>query len=211
MSGGEEREPAGDVLFAEREGFSREEDEGIEDGAPRDVLVVERIVEMACADGVFGKYQGASVWVPDRESPVANQHGEAIAAPVFVSAGDDGSVCGAHSDDVSHLADELGAVVQAAVPGEDGAGCGDVRLRFATGFVGGVEGVVEDADVALRIGASIIWAIGSDGGLRLFEIVSVHRLAIEIPPSKLNAHGRPSLQANCFSTDREQRTFPACM
>ena len=60
MRGGEEREPAGDVLFAECEGFAREQDERIEDGAPGDLVVVERIVEMARADGVFGEDQGAA-------------------------------------------------------------------------------------------------------------------------------------------------------
>lgn len=34
MNSGEEREPAGEVLFAEREGFTRKEDKGVEDGAP---------------------------------------------------------------------------------------------------------------------------------------------------------------------------------
>ena len=57
MSSGEEREPPGDVLFAEREGFACEKDEGIKDGAPGDLLVVERVVEMTRADGVFGENQ----------------------------------------------------------------------------------------------------------------------------------------------------------
>ena len=57
MSGGEEREPAGDVFFAERERLSGKQNEGIKDGAPGDLVVVDRIVEMARADGIFGQDQ----------------------------------------------------------------------------------------------------------------------------------------------------------
>src|SRR5882762_1472733 len=161
MSGGKEREPAGDVLFAESKSFSGEEDERIEDGAPSDLLAVEGVVEMARADGVLGKDQRARVRIPERESPVTNEHGEAIAAPVFISRRDDGDVRGGSGHNVAQMPDQIGAVVQAAVPGEDGAGCGDVRLRFAARFLRGMKGVVQDAYVAVRIGAGIIRAVGS--------------------------------------------------
>ena len=59
VSGGEEREPASDVLFAECEGLSGKKNERIEDRAPRDLVVVERVVEMARADGVFSENQRA--------------------------------------------------------------------------------------------------------------------------------------------------------
>src|SRR5216683_6413276 len=148
MSRGEERKPTGDVLFAERESFSREQNERIEDGAPGDLVVVKRIVEMARADGVFSQYQGARVGIPEGEGPVANEHGEAI-VPAFAGGCYDFDICRANRHDVAQLADQVCAVVQSAVPGENGAGSGDVRLRFATRFLSGVEGVVEDADVAL--------------------------------------------------------------
>ena len=50
-------EPAGDVLFADGEGLSREERERIEDSAPGDLVFLGRVVEMACADRVFGQDQ----------------------------------------------------------------------------------------------------------------------------------------------------------
>ena len=59
MGGGEEREPAGDVLFTEDERLAGEENEWIEDGAPGDLVVVDGIVEMAGADGIFCEEQGA--------------------------------------------------------------------------------------------------------------------------------------------------------
>ena len=55
MSGWEERKPPGDVLFAKRKLFLSEQDEWIENGAPGDVVTVERVIEMACSDGVFGE------------------------------------------------------------------------------------------------------------------------------------------------------------
>jgi len=58
MGGGEEREPAGDVLFAKGEGFAGEENEWIEDCAPGDLVAVDGIIEMARADGIFREEQG---------------------------------------------------------------------------------------------------------------------------------------------------------
>src|SRR5438046_7653553 len=55
MSRREEREPAGDVLFAEFKGFSREQNKRIKDSAPGELLVVEGVVEMARADGKIGR------------------------------------------------------------------------------------------------------------------------------------------------------------
>ena len=68
MSGREEREPAGDVFFAEREGFAGEENERVEDGAPGDLVVVDRIVEMARADGVFARISELD-WRPRSRAP----------------------------------------------------------------------------------------------------------------------------------------------
>ena len=48
-------EPAGDVLLVEREGFSRKQDEWIEDGAPGDVIFVDRVIKMLGTDRVFGE------------------------------------------------------------------------------------------------------------------------------------------------------------
>ena len=189
MSGGEEREPASDVLFAERKGLSREQHERIEDGAPGDLVFVERVVEMACTDGVFGEDQRAALWVPDGKSPITYELGETISSPFLVRRSDDRDVRGTNRKDLFQLADQFRAVVQAAIPSDNGAGCREVWLCFAPRFLRGVEGVVQDADVSLQIGASIIRAVGSDGGPSLFEIVPVHRLAVEIPSSKLDAHG----------------------
>src|SRR5467141_1163542 len=103
MSRGEERKPTGDVLFRERESFSSEQNERIEDGAPGDLVVVKRIVEMARANGVFGQDQGASVGIPDGESPVANEHGEAI-APTFAGGCYDLDIRRANRHNVAQLA-----------------------------------------------------------------------------------------------------------
>ena len=57
MHGRKHREPAGDVLFVECEGFASKPDEWIEDCAPGDLIFVERIVEMARTDGIFDQEQ----------------------------------------------------------------------------------------------------------------------------------------------------------
>src|SRR6266704_5435319 len=65
--------------------------------------------------------------------------------------------------------------------------------------------MVEDADVVLRIRTSVIRAVGSDGGFRLFEIVAVRRLAIEIPSTKLDAHSDP------FSSETPSAPIEDCV
>ena len=189
MRGGEHREPAGDVLFAERKGFASEKNEGIKDRAPCDLFVVEGIVEMARADGVFGEDQRARVRIPDRQRPVANQHGEALLPPIFISGGGDLEVGGTRDHKIAQLAYEFGAIVQAAVPGEDGAGRANVWLRFAARLLGSVESAIEDAEVCRRVGAFVVGAIWGENRLDLGEVRLIDWLAVHIPSSKLNAHG----------------------
>ncbi len=189
MSGWEECEPARDVLFAERESLSGKQDEWIENGAPGDLVFVERVVKMAGADRVLSQDQRAVSWIPDRESPVAYEHGKAIRPPLLVSRCDDRHVRGVNGQDIRQPADKFRAVVQAAVPGNDGARRQDMRLRFAARLLRRVESVIEDADVALGVGTTAtIWSVRTYDRVRFFEIAAVYRLAIEIPSSKLDAH-----------------------
>src|SRR5580700_1876049 len=110
------------------------------------------------------------------------------------------------------MTDELGAIVQAPVPGDDRSGFRDMRLCFASGFLRRMECAVQDADVRLRIGPAVIRAIRSDDGLHFFEVVAIHRFAIEIPSSELHAHiWLPTFTSRRrASTDRARHTFPAC-
>src|SRR5260370_18426384 len=115
MSSWPKRQPAGDVLFAKGEGFLCEQDEWIKDRTPRDLAVVERVVKMPCADGIFSQDQAAPTWVPDRQTPVANQPSEAVTSPVFIGRRDDRNVCGADRDSTSQMPDKISAIVQAAI------------------------------------------------------------------------------------------------
>ena len=120
------------------------------------------------------------------QSPI--KYGEAVLPPIFIGSGDDLNVGGVRGQKIAQLADKFGAIVQAAIPGEDGAGRRDVRLRFAARFLRGMKAAVQHADVSLGIGAATVWAIRSKKWADLFEIVPVDRFAIEIPSSKLDAH-----------------------
>ncbi len=73
MHGWKIREPARNVFFADRERSARKQDERINDGAPSDVVFVDRIVERAFANSVFGKGQRAVDGIPDRECPITNE------------------------------------------------------------------------------------------------------------------------------------------
>ena len=48
---------------------------------------------------------------------------------------------------IAQLADELGAIVKPAVPGDNDPGAADVRLRFAARFFRGVKGPIQDVEV----------------------------------------------------------------
>src|SRR6267154_2509282 len=144
---------------------------------------------MPRTDRVFSENQRMLARIPYRQSPISNQRCEAVHSEALVGGRDDFNVRRFARYKTSHLADEFGAVIQAAIPGKDGARCRYIRLRFETGFVGRMEGAIENADVSRIIGASVVCAIRSYGCLRLFEIVPVHRFTIQIPSSKLKAHG----------------------
>ncbi len=137
-------EPASDVFFTDGEGFACKQHEWIEDGAPGDLIFVDRVVEVACADRVFGQEQRAVVGAPNRERPISDELGKAASAPLFVSRRDNGNVRGADSQGVSQFADQLGSVVQATIPGDHDAGRRDVRLCFSMRFLCGPEGAIED-------------------------------------------------------------------
>src|SRR6266403_4245777 len=67
-------------------------------------------------------------------------------------------------------------------------------LRFETGFLGGVEGAIEDVYAALGIRFIAIGPVWSKSRADFLDVVRGRRLAIEIPSSKLNTHDwSPSL------------------
>src|SRR5260370_29839659 len=104
---------------------------------------------MMRADGVLGQDQRAVDGAPDRERPIADEVGAAVGAQLFIRRRDDGNVRGGGSQEIAELVDKFGAIVQAAIPGNDGAGRRNMWLLFATGFLGGVEGTIEDLYAAL--------------------------------------------------------------
>src|SRR5260370_11742212 len=121
MSCREKRKPASYIFFAEGKGLAGKEDQGIENGAPRDLIFLERIIEMSNADGVLGKSEAASVWIPDRDCPVANKLREAARSPSLVgrvNARNIGRGCSQH---VARLAHEFFPVVQAPIPSNNRA------------------------------------------------------------------------------------------
>src|SRR6267378_2764814 len=61
-------------------------------------------------------------------------------------------------------------------------------LRFETGFLGGVEGAIEDVYAALGIRFIAIGPVWSKSRADFLDVVRGRRLAIEIPSSKLNTH-----------------------
>src|SRR5205085_6046828 len=91
-------QPAGDVFFVQREILSCKTDDRIKNRAPGNLSVVEPVVEMLGADGIFGEEQRARTRSPDRNGPVAHEFSETILAPSVVSGGDNSNVgrVGAH-------------------------------------------------------------------------------------------------------------------
>ena len=189
IHGRKHREPTGDVFFVESEGFTRKANERIEDRAPSNLIVVERVVKMTRADGVFGQDQRAVAGVPDGERPVSDEPCKAVGgAPSFVGRSDDGNVSGIKGQNIPQLLDELSTIVQAAVPSDYGSRRRNMRLLLATRFLGGVKCAIEDPYATLGIGFIAIGAIRSESRADFFDVVRGRRLAFEIPCSKLDAH-----------------------
>jgi hypothetical protein len=61
-------------------------------------------------------------------------------------------------------------------------------LLFATRFLRGVEGAIEDSDAVRRIRLVAIRAVGSESRADFLDVVRGRRLAFEIPSSKLDTH-----------------------
>jgi hypothetical protein len=132
VSGRKHREPTSDVLFVESEGFTCNPDERVENRAPSNLIVVERVVEMARTDWVLGQDQRAIIRVPDRERLISDELCKAVRAPSLLGRCDHGNVSGIEGHNISYLVDEICAIVQAAIPGNHRAGGGNMRLRLAT-------------------------------------------------------------------------------
>src|ERR1700722_5349667 len=152
MRGRKHREPNGDVFFVEREGFTCKAAKRIENRTPSNPIVVERVVKMARADGVFGQDQRPVAGVPDGERPISDEFGKAIGAPLFEGHCYDGHVRGAIGQGIAQFADELSTIIQAAIPSDDSARRTNTWLLLAMRFLGGVEGAIEDSYAALGIG-----------------------------------------------------------
>jgi len=95
------------------------------------------------------------------------------------------------------IADEVSAIVQAAVPCDDCSRRRNMRLLLAMRFFRGVEGAIEDLYAAVGIRFVAIGAVGSESGADFLDVVRGRRLAFEIPSSKLDAHDL----LPCFSFD----------
>ena len=152
---------------------------------------------MLRADGVFGQQQGGLARVPDGQRPVPDQFPQAVRRPLFICRSDDGDVRGIGGQGVSQLADEVSAIVQASVPGDDSARPRNTWLLLATGFLRGVEGAVEDVYAALRIRFVAVGAVGSESHADFLDVVRGKWLALEIPSSKLDTHDL----LHCFPFD----------
>src|SRR5579864_7430829 len=103
------RQPSGDIFFLKRESLSGKQDERIEDGAPGDMVLVQRIIKRVRPDGVFREDQRPVPWIPDGKCPISEELRKAASSPPFVRCGNDGKVGRSNAEDISQLADELRA------------------------------------------------------------------------------------------------------
>src|SRR6266404_230284 len=120
---------------------------------------------MPRADRIFSQDQQPIAWIPDGKSPVSNEPCKAFSSPLFVGRSNDRNIRRTDVQNIMQLADEVCAVVQAAIPGDGSAGWSYMWLRFAARFLRCMERLVQNAYVALEIRAAIIWAIRSENRL----------------------------------------------
>src|SRR5271157_3971239 len=80
-----------------------------------------------------------------------------------------------------------------------------MRLLFAARFLSGVECMIHNGHSTLRVGTAAVWSIRQKQCLRFLKVLQGERLAVEIPSSKLDAHGFLA-----SSTCRERHTSRVC-
>src|SRR5208282_3777489 len=154
-------------------------------------------MKMLRADGIFCQQHGVLARIPDGQRPIPDQFPQAVRPPLFIRRRDDGHVRGIDGQGVAHIADEVGAIVQAAVPGDDSARRRNTRLLLAMRFLRGVEVAIEDPYAALRIRFVAVGAVRSKSRADLLDVVRSRRLTFKIPSSKLDTHDLLS----CFPFD----------
>src|SRR5215469_8609945 len=181
-------EPACDVFFANIKSLARKQDERVEDRAPGDLFPVEREIKVLGSEGISGEQESAVLWIADRQRPVANKPCEAIMSPVIESCRNNGDVRGGRIQRVLQVADEVGAIVQTAIPCQHHAGRRDMRLLFAPRLLGCAEGVIKNAETVAGVDFAAVGAVRREDGTDFFDVFRRYRLTDEIPSSKLDAH-----------------------
>src|SRR5437867_568982 len=104
-------EPRGDILLANLESFAPIQDKRIEDRAPREMILVNRVKKKASTDRIFGKQHSLFARIPNGQRPIPNELGEALLAPLFISRRDNSHIGRESCQRVLQLANQLFAIV----------------------------------------------------------------------------------------------------
>lgn len=109
-------QPSGNVFFFERETLSGKQNQWIENSAPGDLFLIERVIKTARSDRIFCKNDRPAYRFPDGQGPIADQLGKAFRSPRFICRRDDCQVCRVGSHRLSQFSDEIFSVVQPSFP-----------------------------------------------------------------------------------------------
>src|ERR1700733_1861102 len=113
---------------------------------PPDSVILEVVKDMPEGDGVGGEQEFALLRSPDGDRPVADDAAETIRVPAIESGSKYGDVRWPGVKIAPQVSDKQFTVVEAAVPSEDEASAGGIRLFLLARFGGRVKRTIEQSN-----------------------------------------------------------------
>src|SRR6267143_850091 len=117
---------SGDVVIANVKLVPREQDERREIRRPPHSVRRRGGEDMPDGHVIDSQDEFALSWLPDGDSPIADDALEAFRLPAIKGSGDDRNIGGSGVEVAAHFGDELIAIIDAAVPGDDEASASNV-------------------------------------------------------------------------------------
>jgi hypothetical protein len=125
---------------------------------------------------------------PYGDSPITDEASEAISLPAIKRSSDNGNVGQVGFEITPKIRDKRVSIVEAAIPGEDKAPVGEIRLCLTAGLGGSVEGAIEERNGTFHVAELAVRALLLQELADILDFFRVDGPAVEIPNTCLHTH-----------------------